>query len=64
MRPENGAGDPANEADVLEQQRDLTEDTEDTEPDEVPSTDVEANPADLREQSLPVPSEEEDWPDA
>jgi hypothetical protein len=51
----------ANEADVLEQQRELREDVE---PEEVPSTEVEADPADLREQSLPVPSEEEDWRDA
>lgn len=51
----------ANEADVLEQQRDLREDTE---PEEVPSAEVEADPADLQEQSLPVPSEEEDWREA
>lgn len=50
----------ANEADLLEQRRDLREDTEPTEP---PDADVEADPADLQEQSLPVPSEEEDWPD-
>lgn len=53
----------ADEADVLEQQRDLRENAE---PDEVPvpSADVEADPADVQEQSRVVPSEEEDWPDA
>jgi len=51
----------ANEADLLEQQRELREDVE---PEAPPSTDVEADPADLHEQSLTVPSEEEDWPDA
>lgn len=50
----------ADEADVLEQRRELREDAE---PEEVPSADVEANPADLQEQALPVPSEEEDWRD-
>lgn len=48
---------PANEADVAEQHREVT----DVEPDEVPPVDVEADPADLQEQSRPVPSEEEDW---
>jgi hypothetical protein len=48
---------PANEADVVEQRREVT----DVEPDEVPAADVEADPADLQEQSRPVPSEEEDW---
>jgi hypothetical protein len=57
MNPQEPA---ANEADLLEQRRDLREDTE---PAEAPDTDAEADPADLREQSLPVPSEEEDWPD-
>jgi len=51
----------ANEADVAEQQRDVREDTE---PDEAPRADVEADPADVQEQSRPVPSEEEDWRDA
>ena len=51
----------ANEADVIEQQQDVR----DTEPeDQVPSTDVEADPADVQEQSRAVPSEEEDWRDA
>jgi len=50
----------ADEADVLEQRRALHEDTEPAEP---PTADVEADPADLHEQSLPVPSEEEDWRD-
>jgi hypothetical protein len=55
VNPETGA----NEADVLEQMRDLRDD----EPDVPPTVDTEANPADVNEQSLPVPSEEEDWPD-
>jgi hypothetical protein len=51
--------EPANEADVLEQQRELREDGV---PDVAPSADVEADPADLQEQASPVPSEEdEDW---
>jgi hypothetical protein len=54
---------PADEADVLEQQRDVRE--ADVEAEEPPSADVEADSADVHEQSLPVPSasEEEDWPD-
>ena len=51
-----------NEADALEQRRELREDEE---PVELPATiDVEADPADLTDQHRPVPSEEEDWPDA
>ena len=50
----------ADEADVLEQQRELGEPS----PVETPNVDVEADPADLQEQSMPVPSEEEDRPDA
>jgi hypothetical protein len=46
-----------NEADVLEQQRTLSDDDQEV----VPSTiDTEADPADVSEQSRPVPSEEED----
>jgi hypothetical protein len=52
----------ANEADVAEQQRDVREDIEPEE--ETPRADVEADPADVQEQSRPVPSEEEDWRDA
>jgi len=52
----------ANEADVAEQQRDLRDDTEPE--DEAPSADVEADPADVQEQSRAVPSEEEDRRDA
>ena len=57
MNPENFA----DEADVLDQRRDL-----DDEPESVatPSVDVEADPAGLQEQNMPVPSEEEDRPDA
>lgn len=50
----------ADEADVLEQQQELGEPN----PVETPSVDVEADPADLQEQSVPVPSEDEDAPDA
>lgn len=52
-----------NEADVLEQQRELREDEEQP---ELPATldVVEADPADVTDQNRPVPSEEEDWPDA
>jgi hypothetical protein len=57
VNPETGA----NEADVLEQMRDLRDDAE---PDIPPTMDTEANPADVSEQSLAVPSEEEDWPGA
>jgi hypothetical protein len=49
---------PVNEADVAEQRRDVREDVE---PDEVLTADVEADPADVQEQSRPVPAEEEDW---
>jgi hypothetical protein len=49
---------PVNEADVAEQRRDLREDVE---PDVVLAADVEADPADVQEQSRPVPAEEEDW---
>jgi hypothetical protein len=52
----------ANEADVAEQQRDLRDDIEPE--DEAPSADVEADPADVQEQSRAVPSEDEDWRDA
>lgn len=52
---------PANEADVLEQRRDVRDDPE---PGNVPVLDAEADPADLQEQSRPVPAEEEDWPEA
>jgi hypothetical protein len=54
MHPEPGA----DEADVLEQRRELREDTE---PDQPPSVEAEADPADLAEQSRSVPSEEEEW---
>lgn len=57
MNPEPSA----NEADVLEQ---LQEVREGDEPEIPPAVEVEANPADVHEQSLPVPAEEEDWPDA
>ncbi|MCT2583413.1 hypothetical protein [Actinophytocola gossypii] len=50
-----------NEADVLDQRREITEDEQVTPP---PTVDTEVNPADLQEQNQPVPSEEEDWPDA
>lgn len=57
MNPETGA----NEADVLEQMRDLRDDADEPMP---PTLDAEADPADLSDQSRPVPSEEEDWRDA
>lgn len=57
MTPEQSA----NEADVLEQ---LQEVGEADEPEIPPVSEVEANPADVHEQSMPVPAEEEDWPDA
>jgi hypothetical protein len=51
----------ANEADLAEQAREVAE----AEQAEVPRTiDVEADPVDRFEQSVPVPSEEEDYPDA
>ena len=50
----------ADEADVLEQQRDVREVTQDEEP----SAAVEADPADVQEQSRAVPAEDEDWPGA
>ena len=48
----------ADEADVLDQRRELDEPS----PVSTPDVDVEADPADLQEQSVPVPSEEEDRP--
>ena len=57
MNPEYAA----DEADVLEQRRDLGDEPESV---TTPSVDVEADPADLQEQNMPVPSEEEDRPDA
>jgi hypothetical protein len=56
-RPELGA----DEADVLDQQRELSADVE---PEEPPSAELEADPADLAEQSRSVPADEEEWPDA
>ncbi|HEX2132792.1 MAG TPA: hypothetical protein VHH15_14670 [Actinophytocola sp.] len=50
-----------NEADVLDQRREITEDEQPPPP---PTVDTEANPADLNEQNQPVPAEEEDWHDA
>lgn len=58
MNPESSA----NEADVLEQSREVGE-TDEPEQPEQPVTVGEADPTDVHEQSLPVPSEEEDWPD-
>jgi hypothetical protein len=52
----------ANEADVAEQRRDLREDAEPE--NKAPSAEVEADPADVQEQSRAVPSEEDDWRDA
>jgi len=52
-----------NEADVLEQQRELAE-NEEQEATPPTTVDAEADPADLSDQNRPVPSEEEDWPDA
>ncbi|MGH3879215.1 MAG: hypothetical protein ACRDSK_19480 [Actinophytocola sp.] len=57
MNPE----DLADEADVLEQRRELGDEPESV---VTPNVDVEADPADLQEQNMPVPSEEEDRPDA
>lgn len=56
MNPET----TVNEADFLEQTREVGEADE---PEQPTASEVEANPADLQEQSLPVPSEEEDWRD-
>lgn len=56
MNPETSA----NEADVLEQAREVGEAEEAERPTVL---EAEADPADLHEQSLPVPSEEEDWRD-
>ena len=47
---------PADEADVLEQQRAVTDD----EGDEPLAADVEADPADVQEQSRAVPAEDDD----
>jgi hypothetical protein len=60
-RPELGADGVADEADVLEQQRELRADAE---PEEQPGVALEADEADLAEQSRSVPAEEEEWPDA
>jgi len=49
----------ANEADVLDQSREVGEADEPEQPVVV----GEADPTDVQEQRLPVPSEEEDWPD-
>jgi hypothetical protein len=49
----------ANEADLLDQAREIGEAEE---PEQPPVLDAEADPADVQEQSLPVPSEEEDRP--
>lgn len=56
MNPETG-----DEADVLEQRRELRESDE---PESPPPPDVEADPADVQEQLRPVPTEEEAWPEA
>ncbi len=63
MNPDFRADFRADEADVLEQRRELREDPESG---DLPPADpdVEADPADLQEQSVPVPSEEDDWPGA
>lgn len=50
----------ADDADVLEQRRDLDEAAESGEVLDVPSADVEADPADVQEQSRVVP-EDDDW---
>jgi hypothetical protein len=51
----------ADEADLVEQSQEVGEAEQ---PEVRPTMDVEANPADLHEQSQPVPTEEEDWHDA
>jgi hypothetical protein len=58
----NPDADPeATEADLLDQQRELHDDQDDVEP---PNTvDAEADPADVTEQNLAVPPDEEDWSD-
>ena len=56
MNPESDV----NEADLAEQSREVGE----AEEVEVPPMTDDADPADRYEQSLPVPSEEEDWHDA
>ena len=61
MNPSVNPESPANEADLLEQQRDVRAGG-DVEPEETPDADVEADPADVQDQSRPVPVEEEDWP--
>ena len=50
-----------NEADLLDQQRELHDDQGDAEP---PATvDVEADPADVTEQNRALPPEDEEWSD-
>jgi hypothetical protein len=52
----------ANPADVLEQSREVGETDEVTEPEPAPVV-GEADPVDVHEQNVPVPAEDEDWPD-
>jgi hypothetical protein len=54
----------ANEADLIDQRRDAREDLDDLEPAAAPTTDVEADPADVLEQGRSLPPEEEGWTDA
>lgn len=50
----------ANEADVVEQRQTISDDGDVALPDELPLAD--ADPADLLDQHLSVPIDDEDWP--